>query len=44
MLLTITFTFGEIRKQIIMVNQNFTELFKESREMFPLFLSLHMKV
>ena len=31
MLLTITLTFGEIRKQMIMVNQNFTKLFQKSR-------------
>ena len=31
MLLTITLTFGEIRKQMIMVSQNFTKLFQKSR-------------
>ena len=31
MLLTISLTFGEIRKQMIMVNQNFTKLFQKSR-------------
>ena len=32
MLLTISLTFGEIRKQMIMVNQNLTKLFQKSRE------------
>ena len=31
MLLTITLTLGEIRKQMIMANKNFTKLFQKSR-------------